>query len=266
MQFSSNGTTLYYIDVGQTSGPPIVLIHGFPLSHEMWANQIEVLKKVNRVVACDLRGQGRSEVGDGQFTLEFLVDDLIALLDHLKIDRTILCGLSMGGYVSLRAVVRNTERVSGMVLCDTKPEADSNETKLARGAAIKAIKKNGLDVYAQAFLKGALSPSSLRDLTLVETMAKIIRQNKVLGLCGTLLALAGRTDTTSFLPKIAVPTLILVGEQDTIAPPEHSRRMQSLIPNSELHIIPQAGHMTNMENPTTFNTHLLNFLHKQMQS
>jgi len=96
--------------------------------------------------------------------------------------------------------------------------------------------------------------------------AKIIRQNQALGLCGTLLALAGRTDTTSFLPKIKVPTLILVGEQDTITPPEHSRRMQSLVQNSELHIIPQAGHMSNMENPTTFNAHLLNFLQKHAQS
>lgn len=266
MYLSSNGTALYYIDVGQPSGPPIMLVHGFPLSHEMWANQIEVLKSAYRVVAFDLRGQGRSEVGDGQFTLEFLVDDLIALLDHLKMEKAVLCGLSMGGYVSLRAVERNTERVSGLVLCDTKPDADSNETKLARGASIRAIKRNGVGPYAETFLKGVLSPTSLKDRSLVEAAAKIIRQNQALGLCGTLLALAGRTDTTSFLPKIKVPTLILVGEQDTITPPEHSRRMQSLVQNSELHIIPQAGHMSNMENPTTFNTHLLSFLQKHTQS
>lgn len=158
MYLSTNGTTLYYIDVGQPSSPPIVLIHGFPLSHEMWTNQIEFLKNAYRVVAFDLRGQGRSEVGDGQFTLEFLVDDLIALLDHLKIRQAVLCGLSMGGYVSLRTVERNTERVSGLVLCDTKSEADPNETKLARGASIRAIKKNEVDAYAETFLKGALSP------------------------------------------------------------------------------------------------------------
>ena len=266
MYLSTNGTRLYYVDVGQPSGPPIVLIHGFPLSHEMWANQIEILKSVYRVVACDLRGQGRSEVGDGQFTLEFLVDDLIALLDHLKIKQAVLCGLSMGGYVSLRTVERNTQRVSGLVLCDTKSEADPNEARLARGASVRAIKRNGVEAYAETFLKGALSPTSLKDGHVVETAAKIIRQNQALGLCGTLLALAGRTDTTSFLPKIEVPTLILVGEQDTVTPPEHSRRMQSLIRNSELHIIPQAGHMTNMENPTIFNTHLLNFLQDHVPS
>ncbi len=232
----------------------------------MWANQIEVLKSAYRVVAFDLRGQGRSEVGDGQFTLEFLVDDLIALLDHLKIQQTILCGLSMGGYVALRTVERNTQRVDGLVLCDTKSEADTNETKLARGASISAIKKNGVDAYADTFLKGALSSTSLKERSVVETAAKIIRQNQALGLSGTLLALAGRTDTTSFLPKIQVPTLILVGEQDKITPPEQSRKMQSSIQNSELHIIPQSGHFTNLENPTVFNTHLLNFLQKHTQS
>ncbi len=266
MFISTNGTKIYYDDEGQPSGSPIVLVHGFPLSHEMWASQIEVLKSAYRVVAFDLRGQGRSEVGDGQFTLEFLVDDLIALLDHLKIEQAILCGLSMGGYVSLRAVERNTQRVSGLVLCDTKSEADTNETKLARAASIRALKKDGVETYAETFLKGALAPTSLKDRHIVETSAKMIRQNQALGLCGTLLALAGRTDTTSFLPKIQVPTLILVGEQDTITPPEHSHRMQSLIQNSELHIIPQAGHMTNLENPTIFNTHLLKFLQDHARS
>ena len=260
MYLSTNGTVIYYVDVGQPTGPPIVLIHGFPLSHEMWTHQIEVLKNVYRVVAFDLRGQGRSEAGDGQFTLEFLLDDLIALLDHLEIRQAVLCGLSMGGYMCLRTAERNPERVSGLILCDTKSEADSNETKLARSASIRAIKRNGIGAYAEAFLKGALSPTSLKDRDVMETATKIVQQNQALGLCGTLLALAGRTDTTLFLPKIEVPTLILVGEQDTITPPEHSRRMQSMIQNSELHIIPQAGHMTNMENPTIFNTHLIKFL------
>jgi len=266
MFLSTNGTKIYYIDVGQPTGPTIVLVHGFPLSHEMWTHQIEALKNVYRVVAFDLRGQGRSEGGDGQFTLEFLVDDLVALLDHLKINRPVLCGLSMGGYVSLRAVERNTQRVSGLILCDTKSEADPNETKLARGASIRAIKRDGVEAFAETFLKGALSPTSFKDRHVVETAAKIIRQNQALGLCGTLLALAGRTDTTSSLSKIEVPTLILVGEQDMLTPPEHSRRMQSLIQNSELHVIPKAGHLTNMENPTIFNTYLLNFLQHHVPS
>jgi len=262
MYFSADGVRLYYKDVGSPTYPPIVLIHGFPFSHEMWNPQIELLKSSHRVIAYDLRGQGRSEVGDGQYTVELLVDDLIALLDKLQVERAILCGLSMGGYVALRAIERNTERVSALALCDTKSEADSDETKLTRAASIRAIKENMLEAYADGFLRGALTPLGLKDRRIVRSARKMISKNQALGLCGTLLALAGRTDTTSFLPRIEVPTLILVGESDKITPPDLSRRMQSLIPKSELHVIPHAAHLSNIENPKEFNRHLLSFLEK----
>jgi pimeloyl-ACP methyl ester carboxylesterase len=232
----------------------------------MWGTQIEVLKNSHRVIAYDLRGQGKSEVGDGQYTLELLVDDLITLLDNLRVERAILCGLSMGGYVALRAIERNTDRVRALILCDTRSEADSNETKLTRAASIKTIKENGVKAYAKVFLNGALFPTGLKDNDGVQAAAKIIHQNQAIGLCGTLLALAGRTDTTSFLPRIRVPTLILVGESDRITPPELSSKMHSLIQNSELHVLPHAAHMSNMENPVEFNAHLLNFLQGHQQS
>ena len=99
-----NGIELYYEDSGSPTATPIVLIHGFPFSHEMWRPQIELLKSKYRVIAYDVRGHGESEVGGGQYLIEFFVEDLIGLLDHLKIEKTILCGLSMGGYTALRAV------------------------------------------------------------------------------------------------------------------------------------------------------------------
>jgi pimeloyl-ACP methyl ester carboxylesterase len=237
-----------------------VLIHGFPLGSEMWHSQIQALKKSYRVVAYDLRGQGRSDTGDGQFTLEFLVDDLIALLDKLKIERAILCGLSMGGYIALRSTERETDRVNGLILCDTKSEADTNEGKLARAAAIKVIKKDGVKTFARNFLNDALSSMSLSDRNLVGATMKIICRNKPLGLCATLLALAGRTDTTGFLPRVKVPTLILAGDSDKITPPEFSRRMHSSIQGSELRLITKAGHLSNIENSIEFNSHLLKFL------
>jgi pimeloyl-ACP methyl ester carboxylesterase len=114
------------------------------MGSEMWQSQIQMLNESYRVVAYDLRGQGRSDTGDGQFTIEFLVDDLIALLDILKLKSAVLCGLSMGGYVALRASERYPDRVSGLILCDTKSEADTNESKLARTESIKAVKKDGV--------------------------------------------------------------------------------------------------------------------------
>jgi pimeloyl-ACP methyl ester carboxylesterase len=242
------------------------MIHGFPFSSEMWKSQIQALKSSYRVIAFDLRGQGRSSAGDGQFTLEFLVDDLIALLDELRVGKAVLCGLSMGGYVALRAIERNTDRVSGLILCDTRSEADTNEGKLARAAAIKAINKDGAKAFARRFLKDAFSSTRLWDTTLVGAATKIISKNKPSGLRGTLLALAGRTDTTSFLPKIKVPTLILVGEADKITPPDVSQRMHSSIRNSELHLVANAGHLSNMENSTDFNAYLLNFLDRKIQA
>jgi len=232
----------------------------------MWKEQISALKSACRVVAFDLRGQGKSGAGDGQFTLEALVEDLIAILDQLSIDRAILCGLSMGGYIALRATERHPDRVSGLVLCDTKSEADTNEGKLARAAAIMSIKREGVNAFATRFLKDALSPRRLSDERLVSEASRIMKKNKPLGLCGTLLALAGRTDTTSFLPQIKVPTLIMVGEEDRITPPDHSRRMHSLIPDSELHLIANAGHFSNLENPTQFNERLLSFLQHYLRS
>jgi len=255
----------YYVDDGPRSRPTVVMIHGFPLSSEMWQSQIKALKKDYRVIAYDLRGQGRSDAGDGQFTLESLVDDLITLLDKLKIEKAILCGLSMGGYISLRAVERESGRVSGLILCDTKSEADTDEAKLARAATIKSIKKVGVKPFAENFLRGALSPPSLSDQNLVKTATKLIGRNKPLGVCGTLLALAGRTDTGKFLPMISVPTLILVGDSDKITPPDLSRRMHSAIQGSELRLIPKSGHLSNLENPTEFNSYVLSFLKEKIE-
>jgi 3-oxoadipate enol-lactonase len=264
MRAKVNGLKLYYVDMGHSSKPTLVLIHGFPLGSEMWQSQIQLLKKNYRVIAYDLRGQGRSDTGDGQFTLEFLVDDLIALLDKLKIERAILCGLSMGGYIALRSTERNTDRVNGLILCDTKSEADTNEGKLARAAAIKAIKRDGVKTFAREFLSEAFSSTSLSDRSLVGATMKIICRNTPLGLCGTLLALAGRTDTTRFLPRVQVPTLILAGDSDKITPPDFSQRMHSSIQGSELHLIAKAGHLSNIENPTDFNAHLLRFLDEKI--
>ena len=266
MQVYVNGSRLYYTDNCSFSKPAIVLIHAFPFSSRMWEGQIRALKGNYRVIAFDLRGQGRSDVGDGQFTLDFLVDDLISLLNHLHIDRAVLCGLSMGGYVSLRAVERYTDRVLGLILCDTKSEADSNEGKLGRTAAIRTIKRDGVKSFAKTFLTNAFSPTRLADQDLVNAALKIISRNRPLGLCGMLLALAGRTDTSSFLPRIRVPTLILVGEEDKITPPNLSRRMHVAIQGSELRTIPRAGHLSSMENQKQFNWYLLNFLKQKFHA
>jgi 3-oxoadipate enol-lactonase len=263
MKTMINGTEIFYIDVGDHLGPAIVLIHGFPFSHEMWNPQTEFLKNHFRVIAYDVRGHGKSEVGDGQYTLELFVDDLMALLDHLQVERVILCGLSMGGYIVLRAIERNPERYRALILCDTTSNADSNEAKLRRAASIKSIKRAGVKPFAQEFLKAFLAPQThLKKPDVVAAVRNMINSNSPIGICGALLALAARTETTPFLPKINIPTLILVGENDKTTPPELSERMHQLVPNSEFQIVPQAAHLSNLENPKEFNSLLLNFLRR----
>jgi 3-oxoadipate enol-lactonase len=263
MKAEINGAEIFYTDIGDKTATPIVLIHGFPFNCDMWKPQIDLLKTTFRVVAYDVRGHGRSEVGDGQYTIEMFVDDLIGLLDYLRLEKVVLCGLSMGGYIVLRAAERNPERCRALILCDTTSNADSNEAKLRRAASIKTVKSSGVKSYAEEFPKAVLSQQTfLKRTDVVEIVRKMILSNSTIGICGALLALAARTETTSSLPKISVPTLILVGEEDNTTPPELSEKMHHLIPNSELRIVSNAAHLSNLENSEEFNGHLIGFLRR----
>jgi 3-oxoadipate enol-lactonase len=258
-----NGIEAYYEDSGNSSALPIVLVHAFPLSHEMWQPQIDPLASKYRVISYDIRGHGKSGIGDGQYMLEFFVDDLIGLLDFLQLDKAVLCGLSMGGYIVLRAAERNPERIYAMILADTQSKSDSNEAKIKRTAAIKLLKTKGVQAYADSFAKGAFAPENYSGKTdAVDKIKQIIQSNTPLGIGGAILALAGRTDTTSFLSKVKIPTLIIVGESDALTPVSLSEEMRAQIPDSEMHVIGHAGHLSNLENPDEFNKHLLNFLDK----
>jgi pimeloyl-ACP methyl ester carboxylesterase len=155
------------------------------------------------------------------------------------------------------------ERFRALVLCDTTSNADANESKLRRAASIKTIKRNGVKPYAEEFVKAVLTPQTPQNRgEVVGAVRSMIESNSPTGICGTLLALAGRTETTPALPKINITTLILVGEHDNITPPELSEEMHALIPNSDLHIVSDAAHLSNLENPEEFNNELLNFLRK----
>lgn len=256
-----NGDPFNYVEVGNPSGMPVVFIHGFPFSHEMWKPQLDVMDKRFRAIAYDIRGHGDSYVGDGQYTIEGHVDDLIALLDHLKIQKAVLVALSMGGYITLRALERNPERFRAAVLCDTRSEADGNEGKFKRFASIVAVKKNDSAAFADGFVKNVFAAETFqKNPKAIDQIHTTIRRTPELSIAGTQLALASRTDTTASLPNIKIPVLILVGELDVTTPPAASQAMRDRIHGSELHIIPHAAHMSNIENPEFFNERLLGFL------
>jgi len=252
---------LHVVEKGDPAAPPVVFIHGFPFSHKMWASQVDAVSQSLRAIAYDVRGLGESSMGDGQYTIEGHVDDLIALLDHLEIPQCVVVGLSMGGYITLRALERNPERFRAAVLCDTRSEADTSEAKIMRARTMAAVKSRGSLWFAEDFIKKVFAPDSFTAVPeAVEMIRTTIAHTPPLAIAGMLLALAARTDTTPSLPAIRVPTLILVGEHDTTTPPDASRAMHERIPGSELHIIPRAAHMSPLENPDEVNARLGAFL------
>ncbi len=267
MRIKINGWSMNYVERGAPGAAPVIFIHGFPFSHEIWEPQMRALPNQFRAIAYDLRGHGQSDVGDGQYTIEFFVDDLIALMDHLVVERATVCGLSIGGYIALRALERHPDRFHGLVLCDTKSAPDSDEGRVKRAASLKSVKMSGVGPFADGFVKTVFAASTFNTHPeIVESIRGVIKGTSPLAIGGTLLALASRTDTTPSLANIAVPTLILCGEHDILTPPRESESMHGKIAGSVYHTIPSAAHLSNLENPAAFNERLIAFLKSNPQS
>ncbi len=250
---------IHFIDKGK--GFPLVLIHGFPLSHKMWEPQISFFENHCRVIAYDVRGHGRSEMGDYQYTIENHADDLLSLLDELNISKACVLGLSMGGYIALRAYEKSPKKFKALILSDTKSEADSDEAKIKRFQAMSEVKIKGSAKYAKLALPGLFSKSAFeKRLPVIRKMEDIVAATPPKSIAATLLAMAARTDTTIGLAQIKVPTLVIVGKQDAITPVAVMKKMHQGIDGARLSVIPEAGHLSNLENPEQFNKIVFDFL------
>ena len=157
MKAMMNGAWLHYVVHGETNALPVIFLHGFPFSHRMWADQIALAAKTCRAIAYDIRGHGSSDVGDGQYTIEGHVDDLVGLMNLLSVEKAVLVGLSMGGYITLRAMERSPERFMAAVLCDTRSEADTNEGKIRRFSGMKTVKLQGASAFADTFVRAVFA-------------------------------------------------------------------------------------------------------------
>lgn len=242
----------HFVEAGAPDGHPVVLIHGFPFDHRQWQPQLDALT-AHRLIALDMRGHGKTPVGPQPLMIEFLVDDLIELLDHLSLERASVCGLSMGGYVALRAIDRHPDRVHGLVLCDTRAQHDDNAGRVKRAEAIRAIRKDGMQAFARKMLPALFGEENVeRDAPGVAAIRAQIEATSVEGACAALGAMACRLDLTDRLASIDTPTLIVVGELDALTPPADSEAMRDAIPGAELVVIPGAGHVSNLSDPETF--------------
>jgi 3-oxoadipate enol-lactonase len=248
---------------GDNKSLSVIFVHGFPFDHNMWKKQIDELSSDYFCISFDVRGLGESLPGDGQFTIELFVDDISSIINELGLKKPVICGLSMGGYISLRAVEKMESKFGGLILCDTKSEADTDKGKIVRAEGIKKINEEGLKNFIPEFIKNCFSERFRNDYQ--EEYLEIIKrslQYSALGVKGCLLALAARTDTTSYLSEIKIPTLVLCGEKDSMTTPDIMRELAEKILNSEFHIVPNSGHMISIENYPFVTEEIFEFLKK----
>lgn len=244
------------------SGPPLLLIHGFPLNREMWRPQIEVLSSSAHVIAPDLRGHGESAPTPGPYTMELLADDCAAILNSLDVDKpAVVCGLSMGGYVAFAFYRKYPSLVSGMILAATRAGADSPEAQENRDKAAASVEENGIQVVNEGMLPKLMASKTYADRPeLVNQVKTIIDQISSQGMGAALMGMKTRPDSTPRLDDIRVPVLILHGADDQIIPPSEAESMHARISDSQLKIISNAGHLPNLEQPKVFNQAVTSFL------
>ncbi len=256
---SLHGITLAYDEYG--SGTPFVLVHGHPFNRSMWHDQVAELSASYRLIMPDLRGYGESDVVPGKTTLEDFASDLAALLDELGLRRILLGGLSMGGQIVFEFYRQYPERVLALLLADTQPQADSEEARALRYANAQRIVEQGIQEYGEEMLPGLLSPETrATQPEVVEKVRQMILHTPPEGAAAALRGRAERRDYTPLLREISVPTLVVVGSEDTFTPISDAELMQRGIAGSQLAILAGVGHMPNMERPDEFNTVLKQFL------
>jgi pimeloyl-ACP methyl ester carboxylesterase len=242
-----NGIDLNYVDQG--TGPAIVLVHGYPLDARMWEDQVRALSVRHRIIAPDLRGFGRTTT-QTPFTIESLADDVHSLVQALGAGPCILGGFSMGGYVALASARKYPSAMQGLMLIDTRAEADTPEGQQKRDKMIELVRAQGSSAIAEQMLPNMLAPRTKQNRPeLVARVRSMMESCPSTTIEHALRALRDRPDFSDLLGSIVVPTLLLVGEQDGITPPALSINMSRAIPRASLEIIPDAGHLAPMEQP-----------------
>jgi pimeloyl-ACP methyl ester carboxylesterase len=258
-----NGTSISYEESGTASGgAPIVLLHGFPLDSRVWKAQRDALSKTHRVITPDLRGFGKSPSADA-FTMESVADDVHALLSDLGMLPVILGGLSMGGYAALAYAKKYPTDLKGLILVDTRAEADTPDGRQGRDKMIESVRAKGSPAAAEAMMPKMLAPDTPTKMPdVARELRTIMEAQPPRTIENALVALRDRPDFCKDLPSIAVPTLILVGEADAITPPAMAETLNKNIPSSQLVVIKNAGHMTPMEQPEQVNRAIRDFVGK----
>ncbi|MFE3323868.1 alpha/beta fold hydrolase [Streptomyces sp. NPDC059176] len=249
--------TTGYEDEGH--GPALVLVHGHPFDRTMWAPQLASLSRTHRVIAPDLRGYGASSVVPGTTLLADFATDLLALLDHLGVQRFVLGGLSMGGQIAMECYRLFPERITGLVLADTFPAAETAEGRAARNAAADRLLAEGMRGYADEVRDMMVAPYNPEVSATVHRMMLAAPPE---GAAAALRGRAERPDYRELLTTVAVPTLVVVGRDDAFTPVADAEAMHAALPDSTLCVVEGAAHLPNMERPDAFDAALRAYLER----
>lgn len=256
------GNEIAFTEAGK--GIPVVLLHGYPFDKSMWSGQIEALAVAGfRAIAPDLPGLGETKSLSEVATMDDMARDTAALLDHLGVEQAVICGLSMGGYVAFEFVQLFPARVVGLVLAGTRAPADNEQEKAGREQQVQTMLRAGMVPISIATLPKLLASRTLAEKPdVVKRVRAMITRSAPKGAAAAQRGMAARRDYSEDLAKIDVPTLIIVGREDSIRPVADAEFMHRGIRDSRLEIIEDAAHMTNMEQPEVFNKALSGFLTK----
>lgn len=237
---------------------PLVLVHGHPFDHTMWTPQIEAFSSARRVLAPDLRGYGGSPPEPGVTRFSDFTEDIEALLDELEVETFVLAGLSMGGQIAMDCYRRFPDRVRGLVLADTFPAAETPEGVRTRNAMADRLLREGMRGYADEVLDKMVAPSA--DPQVRAHVHRMMTATRPQSAAAALRARAGRPDYRGLLPRVTVPSLVVVGADDEYTPVSDAEAMHAALPDSTLHVIDGSAHMPNLERPKEFNEVLGEFL------
>jgi 3-oxoadipate enol-lactonase len=260
MKVHSNDIGIKYTVEGK--GPWVVLSHSLACNYSMWDEQADALKRHYRVLRFDTRGHGGSDAPDGAYTLHMLTEDLLGILDGLGIEETHFVGLSMGGMVGMTFALEHPGRFRSLVLCDTSSRIPPEAAPVWEGR-IKTAAEQGMDALVESTLQRWFTESFYKsNKAMMKRVGQMIRTTRPTGYVGCCHAIP-KINLTDRLGAISCPVQVIVGEQDVGTPVAMSRAIHDAIPGSKLVIIPSASHLSNLEQPETFNKALLGFLGKQ---
>lgn len=246
------GRVTRYLETGL--GRPLILLHAFPLSADMWRPQLERAPRGWRIIAPDLRGLGGSELdGWPGVNVGHYAEDTLDLMDDLDLERAVIGGLSLGGYVTFAILRLALARVDGVILADTRSGADSEDGLKNRRALLEAARHQGAAAVAEQMIGKLIGETTRRERPdVIAAVRRAIESNRVEGIEAAIYALMMRPDSTADLATIRQPTLVLVGEEDTVTPLAEAQALQRSIAGSELAIVRRAGHLSNLEAPEDF--------------